>query len=317
MGTKSIITIISIICALALASCSTEGDVLSEMEGNNAPADNYVAAAISYSIINNGIATKASTIEEGSPEGATQGTNEAIVCNEIFFLMKGDVVLGCQTDIKGTIKTKKQDGLTILAVTNISEETRTALAVATNRSQIMAQALGDADFALLPKMGEKEVTFGMATASNTVEGKAEITLEQLTARIELTNVEMTGIAADDVRLTAVYLKNQRTEGQVSGQGTNLIANSAEQAGKGTCFYTFANNTQDVTALVLVFSVDGKKQEKEVKIKHTDGQTNVNSGYIYRLTVKTKVIGENVTPEVTFTVADWNKSEISAGMTEVK
>lgn len=327
MKTRNIITIISIIFTVVMTSCSSEGDVLSEMEGQNKPAE--IAAAISCSI--NKMETKAS-MESGDKVLAGEGEG---VKSVIFFLMKGNDVLGCKENVNAQIFTKKQSGLSVIAVANASTEVAGKLRTATNRDAIMAVALGTDDLASLVKIGEAVINESDYKENNsTVTANVAVTVYQVAARIDLSKLTVNVKAADSkvVKLTKVELVNQNVNGRLDREAASFSNGSINTVSSNTInmttgkveenlchFYTFANtDTKNMTAMQLTFEVDGKEVPvRTFNIKHSDNNNVVKSGYLYRLNITVNVYGENVEPEVTFTVADWKTSQVSGDMIEVK
>lgn len=325
MKTTANITIMSLLLTLVMmVSCSTEGDVLDEMTQVETPATSGVAAAISCSI--NQVMTKAGS--ETQPAG---DKNEAVQ-RVLFFLMKGNQVLGYKEDAKATIYTKKQSGLTVIAVANASDATRTALVKATTRESIYAITSGVADLESLIKIGESGEITEFIEEGSTVTANASVAVNQLTARIDLNKLTVNVKATDNkvVKLTGVTLKNQNTTGLMSGKAAGFIARNIQgtirtnELNSGVAyddichFYTFANETTATpTTMVLSFEVDGISSSREFKIKHINEGNMVKSGYLYRLNVTVNLSGENVEPEVTFEVADWKTSTVTGDLEEIK
>ena len=298
MKTRNIITIISII--FAMVSCSTENDILNDMNTNNSANATVEDAVISCSI--NNVATK-----------ALDNTDEATIKNACFFLLdaKGDV-LGYRTGANSaTFKTKKEEGMTVLAVANISDATMSTLSTLASRAAIEAVVLNANDLNELPKMG------GAAAEANTA-----ITVNQIAARIDLKSVTVKSLAnANSVTLTKVELVNQvnqiklnESEAQVNSELVNAGIGVTELPAEDIAtLYTFANNGADATALRLTFTTDGGKVlTTDVTIKH-DSAVKVVAGYNYKLNISVNITGNNIDPTVTFTVADWNDSSFSVDM----
>ena len=325
-----ITTIISIIATIIMVSCSSEGDILNDMSNANNQVNSEVAAAISCNIYNN--VTKASSSEPGGTENATQNTNEEVK-SVIFFLMKDDQVLSCKENIDATLYTKKQEGLTVIAVANACDATRQELVKATSRSQIYGQPLRDADLNQLIKIGESEkIEKFEALNEKTVTASAEIEVRQIAARIDLAKLTVNIKASDSktVKLTSVELKNQNIQGNLKGEFTGFANGSVNtkygtetilknnELNKNICrFYTFANDDDNQTTLVLNFEVDNVKSTRAFEIKHLNDGNMVKSGYLYRLNITANVYGENVDPKVTFEVVDWKTSQVSGEMKEGK
>ena len=300
MKTRNIITIISII--FAMVSCSTENDILNDMNTNNSNAT-VEDAVISCSI--NNVATK-----------ALDNTDEATIKNACFFLLDADgYVLGYRTGANSaTFKTKKEEGMTVLAVANISDATMSTLSTLASRAAIEAVVLNANDLNELPKMG------GAAAEANTA-----ITVNQIAARIDLKSVTVKSLAnANSVTLTKVELVNQvnqiklnESEAHVNSELVNAGIGVTELPAEDIAtLYTFANNGADATALRLTFTTDGGKVlTTEVMIKHDNKDVKVVAGYNYQLNISVNITGNNVIPTVTFTVADWNDSSFSVDMTE--
>ena len=297
MKTRNIITIISII--FAMVSCSTENDILNDINNNNSNAT-VEDAVISCSI--NNVATK-----------ALDNTDEATIKNACFFLLdaKGDV-LGYRTGKETvTFKTKKEEGMKVLAVANISDATMATLSTLASKAAIKAVVLNANDLNELPKMGEATAT------TNT-----EITVNQIAARIDLQKVTVNSLTnANSVTLTKVELVNQvnqiklnESEAHVNSELVNAGIGVTELPAEDTAtLYTFANNGADATALRLTFTTDGGKVlTTDVTIKH-DGAVKVVAGYNYKLNISVNITGNNIDPTVTFTVADWNDSSFSVDM----
>ena len=305
MKTRNIITIISII--FAMVSCSTENDILNDMNTNNSNAT-VEDAVISCSI--NNVATK-----------ALDNTDEATIKNACFFLLnkEGDVI-GYRTGKEtATFKTKQEAGMKVLAVANISAATMTTLSTLASRTAIEDVVLNANDLNELPKMGEA-----------TAEANTAITVNQIAARIDLQKVTVNSLAnANSVSLTKVELVNQVNEialnaGNAKINETAVDANISETVlgGEGdsatdiATLYTFANDATNATALRLTFTTDGGKVlTTEVMIKHDNKDVKVVAGYNYQLNISVNITGNNVIPTVTFTVADWNDSSFSVDMTE--
>ena len=309
MKTRNIITIISII--FALVSCSSENDILNEM-----PSQNTVVSGIEATIscVINNVQTR-----------AAQEENDEAINHIVYFLLdnNGDV-LGYRStsNSSASFQTKNQKGLSVLAVANAT----TDVTAMSSRDGIMDLILSEGDLNSLVKVGEKEVTFGKDDNAS-----VQITVNQIAARIDLSSLTLTITDADVVKLESVELKNQNTAGKMNGTtqtfagsakkvetSPNVLLSNGENTETVAChFYSFANGSENATSLVLHFDIDGKKVSKEVKIK-LDGKTElfgVKSGANYKLSISAKIQGENVIPEVSFTVADWNKSQISVDMND--
>ena len=311
MKTRNIITIISII--FALVSCSSENDILNEMPSYNTEVSG-IEATISC-VINN-VQTRAAQTE-----------NDKAINNVVYFLLdnNGDV-LGYRStsNNSASFQTKNQKGLSVLAVANATTDVTTDVTTMSSRAGIMNLILSEGDLNSLVKVGEKEVTFGKDDNAS-----VQITVNQIAARIDLSSLTLTITDADVVTLESVELKNQNTAGMMNGTtqtfagstGTveatkNITLVNGENEAAACHFYSFANGSATATALVLYFDIDGKKVSKEVTIKvANNGANGVVSGANHQLQIKAAIQGENVTPEVSFTVADWNKSQISVDMSE--
>lgn len=302
MKTRNIITIISAI--FALVSCSAENDILNEMPTQNTEVSS-IEATISCAI--NNVQTKA---------GEADGDND--INNVVYFLLDNkNEVLGYRTSNSASFQTKNQGGLKVLAVVN----TKANITTLASKDAIMSQLLDETDLNALVKVGEAAVVF----AGNT--GTADITVNQVAARIDLSSLTLTITDADLVTLESVELKNRNLAGKMDGTTVALnastVAKSTNQkmangaVAANVChFYSFANGSENATALVLHFDIDGKKVSKEVAIKVSNGGTNgVVSGANHQLAITATIQGENVTPVVSFTVADWNKSQISVDMND--
>ena len=300
MKTRNIITIISII--FAMVSCSTENDILNDMNTNNSNAT-VEDAVISCSI--NNVATK-----------ALDNTDEATIKNACFFLLnkEGDVI-GYRTGKEtATFKTKQEAGMKVLAVANISAATMTTLSTLASRTAIEDVVLNANDLNELPKMGEA-----------TAEANTAITVNQIAARIDLKSVTVKSLAnANSVTLTKVELVNQvnqiklnESEAHVNSELVNAGIGVTELPAEDIAtLYTFANDATNATALRLTFTTDGGKVlTTEVMIKHDNKDVKVVAGYNYQLNISVNITGNNVIPTVTFTVADWNDSSFSVDMTE--
>ena len=309
MKTRNIITIISII--FALVSCSSENDILNEMPS---PKTEVSGMEGTISCIINNVQTR-----------AAQEANDKAINNVVYFLLdnNGDV-LGYRTTStsNASFQTKNQKGLTVLAVANATTDVTTK----SNRNGIMSLILSEGDLNSLVKVGEQEVTFG-----NDGNATVQIVVNQIAARIDLSSLKLTITDAEVVKLTSVELKNQNTAGKMDGttQGfvgsiekiemsKEVILYDGENADAACHFYSFANtDSENATALVLHFDIDGQKVSKEVIIKVANGGANgvVSSGANHQLHISAKIQGENVTPEVSFTVADWNKSQVSVDLND--
>lgn len=311
MKTRSFITILSILFTLVMVSCSTEGDILDDMAKVEVPATSGVEAAISCSLYNN-VMTKGETDKTQDAEGA-----EANIDNAIFFLVKGNDVLGCSTVKDGKIYTKNQSGLKVIAITSLSSKVSSELSVMTKVNDIKDYTLTNlSDFT---KMGETDVNFLTPTADH---AEVNVTVSQIAARIDLVKVNITKVAADKVTLKKVELLDQVTSGKLNGtvvvRGTSVEA-GLNPANGNACdsLYSFAGEN---VKLQLTFDVDGKEvvcNAFTVKHKVGDSSTSeVKAGYVYRITYNVKVTGENVEPTVSFEVAPWKASTISGDMVEV-
>lgn len=310
MKTRSIISIISIIFTLVMTSCSTEGDILDDMAKVEVPATSGVAAAVSCSIYTN-VGTKSEADNTQKAEGAEANTE-----NAIFFLVKGDDVLGCSAVKGGKIYTKNQSGLKVIAITSLSATVSSELSTMTKVSDIVSYRLTNvSDFT---KMGQAEVNFSSATAN---EAEVNVTVSQVAARIDLVKVNITKVAADKVTLKKVELLDQVTSGTLNGtvveQGATVEAGLNPANGNACAsLYSFAG---EGVKLQLTFDVDGKKVRKAFTVKHKVGNSStdeVKAGYVYRITFNATITGENVEPTVTFDVASWKTSQVSGDMVEI-
>ena len=293
MKTRNIITIISII--FAMVSCSTENDILNDMNNNNSNAT-VEDAVISCSI--NNVATK-----------SVANNNEKEIANACFFLLnkEGDVI-GYRTGKEtATFKTKQEAGMKVLAVANISAATMTTLSTLASRTAIEDVVLNANDLNELPKMGEA-----------TAEANTAITVNQIAARIDLQKVTVSSLTnANSVSLTKVELVNQVNQIALNANISETVLGGKDGSATDIAtLYTFANDATNATALRLTFTTDGGKVlTTEVTIKHDNKDVKVVAGYNYQLNISVNITGNNVIPTVTFTVADWNDSSFSVDMTE--
>lgn len=300
MKTRHIITIISVI--FALVSCSTESDILDQV--NKPAVDASMEALISCSI--NNVNTKA-VVED-----------DKAITSTVFFLLdsEGDVLAYRSGSSNASFLAKSQEGLKVLAVANASTE----VAKLKNEAAIMAQTLIENDLNSLVKVGSSNVIFTGTSAT------VSVTVSQVAARIDLSKLNVTITDADVVTLKSVELINQNVNGIMNGaiaafSGKTVSAETKKVLFNGTIdnvchFYSFANNADNATALQLNFDIDGKTVSTSVVIKDaTNGIAKVLSGANHQLNLTVTIQGENVIPVVTFTVADWNKSEISVDITE--
>ena len=312
MKTRNIITIISII--FALVSCSADSDILNDMPVQNTESSG-VESVISCSIGN--MQTKASV---------TVADDE--ITNAVFFLLDGeDNVLGYRiNNTKATFQTKDQADLKVLVVANASQNLQNSIINCSTGTAIWGQTLGADDLKSLVKIGEKKV--GTFTNSN---ASVEVIVKQIAARIDIASLTLNIKDADEVTLEQVELINQNTKGYMDGKyvdfvGTSTTALIAEFQNRkfddgiaqtDICtFYSFANeDVNNKTTLKLSFKIDGKTVNTLVTIKDSSREERVVSAANHQLTITATIIGDNVTPEVTFTVADWNKSQISVDLEE--
>lgn len=315
MKTRNIITIISII--FALVSCSADNDILNDIPAQNTEVSES-EAVISCSIDN--IQTR-----------ATVTVADDAITNAVFFLLDGeDNVLGYRiNNTKATFQTKNQADLKVLVVANASQSLQTAITACSTGKAIWGQTLGADDLTSLVKIGEEKVG---AFTENSI--NVEVEVKQIAARIDIASLTLNIKDADRVTLEQVELINQNTKGYMDGKyvdfvGTSTTASIAKlfsdrvftsgTAQTDICtFYSFANeNVNNKTTLKLSFKIDGKTVNTLVTIKDNDKKERVVGAANHQLTITATIQGENVTPIVTFTVADWNKSQISADMEESK
>lgn len=313
MKTRNIITIISII--FALVSCSADSDILNDIPAQNTEVSD-AEAVISCSIDN--IQTRATVIVADDE-----------ITNAVFFLLDGeDNVLGYRiNNTKATFQTKNQADLKVLVVANASQSLQTAITACSTGAAIWGQTLGADDLTSLVKIGEKKV--GSLTDKST---NVEVTVKQIAARIDIASLTLNIKDADRVTLEQVELINQNIKGHMDSKYADFVGTSTTAAKvfsdrvftSGTAqtdictFYSFANeNVNNKTTLKLSFKIDGKTVNTLVTIKDNDRKERVVGAANHQLTITATIQGENVTPIVTFTVADWNKSQISADMEESK
>ena len=300
---------------MMFASCSSENDVLSGMGNTNVPTENGVLATVSCNI--KGITTKVMADVE----------NDYVVKDAILLLSKGGSILSAAR-MDNVLYTKNQTGLQIIAVANADEATYQALEKLTKVEDIEKQALAVADLKHLVKISKPvDVKFDNDKAT---QAHVDIKVEQVAARIDLSKLSVNIKAADSesVLLESVELYNQNTVGILNGNPTsqsgaytretitiNQSINNGSSISDVCHFYSFANNNdENKTTIRLNLVIDGKAQPREFTIKH-DKIEKVVAGYNYQLNISLIVKGENVEPEVTFTVAAWETSHLSGDLTE--
>lgn len=331
-----ILTVVSFL--LVAVSCSVENDTyMNDVNKEMAAASEEYA----YVAFNMGMQTKSSASEQENID------DTETISNVTFFLFQNGKVVGTATAGQGNdyqnvrILTKANGAKTVFAIVNLSADTQTRLLSYTTEYDVRNAALDANDMNALVKVGEREVEVinGVASTPSNYKGEyptetASITVAQRTARIEISKLSVfyaDGCTKYPVTLTGISLKNQNLAGQVEGVATAANYNSEntlsidetkENANKSIefesvtdkYFYTFANNTSkedDMTALVLHFSINGKAFDREIKIKHID-TNKVEAGFIYRLTINAKVQSNDVESAVECSILDWNYNEINLG-----
>lgn len=335
-----ILTVVSFL--LVAVSCSVEDDAyMNDVNKEMAAASEEYA----YVAFNMGMQTKSSASEQN---GNTTIPNTETISNVTFFLFENGKVVGSATAGAGDayltarILTKANGAKKVFAIVNLSAETQTRLLSYATENEVRTAALNESDMNNLVKVGEGSVQVidGVAsTPSKYKEGEyptttASITVTQRTARIEISKLSVfyaDGCTKYPVTLTGISLKNQNLAGQVEGVAATAIYNSNNtqsisqtkdisnesiefETVSNKYFYTFANETSvddDMTALVLHFSINGKTFDREIKIKHIN-ENKVEAGFIYRLTINAKVQSNEVESAVECHILDWNYNEIDLG-----
>lgn len=335
-----ILTVVSFL--LVAVSCSVEDDAyMNDVNKEMAAASEEYA----YVAFNMGMQTKSSASEQN---GNTTIANTETISNVTFFLFENGKVVGSATAGEGNayqtarILTKANGAKKVFAIVNLSAETQTRLLSYATENEVRTAALNASDMNNLVKVGEGSVQVidGVAsTPSKYEEGEyptttASITVAQRTARIEISKLSVfyaDGCTKYPVTLTGISLKNQNLAGQVEGvaaianynsENTQSINQTKDfsnesvefEEASNKYFYTFANKTSvddDMTALVLHFSINGKTFDREIKIKHIN-ENKVEAGFIYRLTINAKVQSNEVESAVDCHILDWNYNEIDLG-----
>lgn len=252
----------------------------------------------------------------------------------------GDIVLNPAEEAKGIFLVKANaTGLKVMIIANSSQTYKDC----TNLAAITAKVQGSADLDNLVKIGTASVTDLSKQYTATQDAlndpnTVSVSLTQLAARIELaafnvTSGSFSNTNKKDVKVSRVILYNGRTssttelDGTTSDVATNgkqlflgqqvvyTVANGAQPLSSIPFGYTFPTKASDASSAINLYVegyVGDKMFYKNYTIKHSNTETLVKSGYLYRLTVNMTVSSDEVTFDVTCNTKDWvyNKIEVN-------
>lgn len=267
-------------------------------------------------------------------------TNQVIGSFDGLKVNAGDMVLNPAEEAKGIFLVKANaTGLKVMIIANSSQTYKDC----TNLAAITAKVQVAADLDNLVKIGTASVTDLSKQYTATQDAlndpnTVSVSLTQLAARIELAAFNVTSGSFSttnkkDVKVSRVILYNGRTSSTTELDGTTSdITPSGIQIDKGEQIvynangsavptwnapfgYTFPTKASDASSAINLYVegyVGDKIFGKFYTIKHSNTETLVKSGYLYRLTVNMTVSSDEVTFDVTCNTKDWvyNKIEVN-------
>lgn len=324
-----------------------EDDILNDISNTMEDANDF-RTYVSFKLDMEGVSTKTSNSEFGNPDKEQILDTEAINNVLLFLVNEQGAVLGYDEKdadyADARILTKVMAGtFRVVAVVNASQATENTLKSCTTLSAIKSTPLTKDDMDALVKVGEKTFTFAemditgvLETPSNYDPSKyagkpyptafPKITVMQRTARIEIKKLTFFYGEGSTypVTLESVALINQNLAGMVEGLAVNpvfgeqtininqtLDSNGEFSTAAEKFFYTFANEDEKETSLVLNFKMNGKSKPRTIAIKHpgSPDEALVKAGYLYRLTMNIKVESGDILVSVTGDVQDWEDNTI--------
>ncbi|WP_308550727.1 hypothetical protein [uncultured Parabacteroides sp.] len=353
--------ILSFFCFLAaMASCSMEDDILNEM--GTRPIEENVSGEACISIktlLASGAETKSLAV--GDAISASDAEAKINTCSLI--LLNGDVVQAVadgvhvnddnvvvkNASVNDTVKFMvkvNQANYRLMVVANSSSTFTGCVSLSDVESKIQSDNVAD-----LVKVGMENVTFptGFEGYTSTIESAqhpvmTEITLEQLTARVELLGFNVSFINDTepvDIVIEEIMMKNINTKSYIGSTPINadcfttdsksyspgvkvFIADGTATSGTYTFgatgnesihpFYTYRNaNNPSLLQMAVRYKADGvTKTTKWIIINEGNP---IQNGYIYRLTINAKVTSDEFDCAVQFSTKQWVKHTMSVDMNE--
>ena len=330
MNSKSLIlAIVSFL--LVVVSCSVENDtIMNDMDKEMSTAGNkeaYLAFNLS------GMTTKAGTQEAEAEEAAITSCSVIVARenNTISAVIDDVEVIGNSLQAKMLVKAEKNMKVVIIA--NSTKK----FANCASLEQVYATTQEEADLNKFVKMGETTISAFEYTSTSTTDAinnpnNIHVSLQQLSARIELGKVEVVGFAngtnATSVTLEKMELLNAnntcltnvQNNFKVEGFTMKETAVGSTLDGIGTfkfatipALYSFPNYGQaenNQLSVKLTFKVGGNTVERIYVIN--DGA--VKSGYLYRLNLKLRLASDSVDSTISFEIQNWKVQSYDVDMT---
>lgn len=288
---KSINIFFALLITLAFASCSSEGDILDEMNNTNSSVIGEEKSNISVSI-----------------EETTDQSDDKKINNFIVAVFNGETRVAY---VKGNTQ-----------IGGLKANTTVDVYVVANAGNALDEAFAKSDFltrtTTLSQNTNELVKFGEAKGITLVSGTnilPVITLAQVAARVDLS---IQTINCKSFTITSVTLKNAKSKSSIFGDKNEYLdytttedkktVNSANNTmTKVATLYTFANdNTAKQTTLVITGKIvydNGTTDNREYNIAVNEG-TIVN-GLLYDIKA---TINPSMDVTVNYQVLGWTSTE---------